>query len=368
MFLKIKNNIFVLLIICMVFSFVNLEAKSQKLRGKAKVSFRSAQLYLREEVYEKALEQYLIVIEEEPNHVESLKNVADLNFLFSEQDSLKQKAYMETAHGYYQKAIDSILSISDWEKYDNFETILNDSQLKMKSIWVRIFKIGQEYYTESELDKAKVIFNELLELAPDSVQSYQMLAAIADKEGDAEKSMEYSMKIIESDPENTQILINLAIGFEEIENWAKAEEFYLKFVEAEPNNPNGYMSVAYVNTKLENNEKALEYYEKAIKIDPQNVTAIANAANISQILRNDEKAMTLLKQLVELENDAINYEILVPILVRNQKWEEVITYGKRWYELNPQSSLSIDFIIYAAGQTKNQEVLSKFQKIKENLK
>ncbi len=368
MLFKFKNYMFLFVTVCMLFSFISLEAKTQRLKGKARVAHRSGQLYLKEEVYDKALEQYLIVINEDPTHVESIKNVADLYFLFSEQDEAKQKEYMETAHEYYVKTVDTILSISDWDKYDNFETILNDAKLKMRSIWVRIFKTGQDYFSESEYDKAINIFKELLVLAPDSVQSYQMLAVIADRQGDKEKAIEYSLKILEINPNNTQILINLAIESEEAGDFNKALEFYNKFAELEPQNSEVYMNMAIVYYKLDNYEKAMEYNEKAFELDPQNIDAIANAASFAQRLQNDQKAISLLKKLIEVERTPQNIEILCYTYARTEQWTELIKYAQMWHELDSKAIGAVDLIILGAHQSGNTELRSKYQAIRSKLK
>ena len=369
MILKFKSYIFLLILITLIFGFNNLEAKRQNLRGKARTDFRSANVYLQQEVYDKALEFYLSVLENAPDHVESMKTAADLYFMLAEEaDDAKAKEIFEIANSYFKKTIETILSISDWQKYDNFETIKNDAELKMRSIWVRVFKMGQDFFSESEFDHAERIFTDLLQLAPDSTQTYQMLAAIADKKGDVDKAVEYSLKILEVDPSNTQILINLAIEYEHKQDWENAKLYYNKFIVAEPNNTAGYLSMAYVNLQLENFEEALNNYESAITIEPNNVDIVANAASVAQRLDNDEKAVMYLKKLVEIEKSAENVSFLCYSLAKVQDWAELLKYSKIWHELSPQTKEAVQFIVISANQLNDTQTSKKYQEILGKLK
>lgn len=368
MFFRLKTHIFIIILATFIFGVSNLDARTQNLRGRARTSFRSANVYLQQELFDRALEQYLNVLEEAPDHVESMKNIADLNFLFAENDGDEQKQYLETAHEYYVRTINTIHSISGWERYTNFDTILSDSQLKLRSIWVRIFKMGQDFFAEENFTDAERIFQELLVLAPDSVQTYQMLAAISDRQGDHEKAIEYSMKILEVNPENTQVLINIAVEFENTQNWERAKEFYQKFVKAEPSNPNGYLSVAFVEIQMNNFEAALTNYELAMQYAPDNIDIVANAASIAQRLEKDKKAITYFKKLVELERTAENVSVLCYTLAKVQNWTDLIAYAKIWYELAPNSTDAVDLIILGAYQSKNNTILKQYQDIRAKMK
>lgn len=69
------------LTISLLFCFVaDLEARRQALKGRAQAAYRSARIYLQQEMFDRALGQYKVVLEHDSRHVETLKSIADIYF------------------------------------------------------------------------------------------------------------------------------------------------------------------------------------------------------------------------------------------------------------------------------------------------
>ena len=359
---SLKQSILLIAIVGIMFCFNTLEARTQRLRGRAQTSYRSARIELQQGSYDRALELFLSVLENEPNHVESIKNVADLYFMKAEEaDDEEALDLFELAHGYYVRTINTILGIADWESYTGFELFKSDSELKLASIFARSFIQGQEFYQEEDYENAIEVFNDLRRLFPDRIEPVQMLAAIANNQGDVDLALSYFLEIHEADPTNTQIINNLAVEYERLNDYDTSLKYFQMLVELEPTNIVAYVSTAYVFMQMENYEEALRFYELAMDVEPDNVDIIADAANIAIETGNDEKTISYLKRLYYLESNEDNVSFLVYQLARLQSWEDLITYSKIWHEMNPDAKEPIQFIIAAAYQLGDQDTVREYQ-------
>ena len=358
------KNTFILFVLVSILIGCASGGSQQPLSPRAQPYFRDAQIFLQQSNFPRAMEYYLLVLENSPDHVVSMKTVADLYFMLADEAYDEEAIELfETAYDYYVRTIDTINGLADWTRYDGFENHLNDAELKLQSIFAKMFLMGQEYYQEEDFDAAEGIYLDLQRLFPERIESAQMLAAIANAQGDVQKAIGYFMTILEHDPTNSQILLNLAIEFQEQDDFDNARRYFLRFIEVEPENIAGHISLAYIEMQQEDYHAAFILYERAIEIEPENVDLISDAANIAQTIGDEEKVVHYLRRLVYLEENEENVSYLVYYLARMQNWEDLLTYARIWFNLNPEAREAVQFIIHSAYQQNNQEVLREFQEI-----
>jgi len=146
---RIKSIILISLLISLLFTG-NLFAKGkeQKIKGQARVNFRSAVLYAREKKIDKALSFYLKVIEEYPDHVVSLFNIAGIynNEAFENPDKANELYAKSTE--YYKKVISTMDAIPDWKEYEDFEKYRKEADKMIANQWNRTFKEAYELFYE----------------------------------------------------------------------------------------------------------------------------------------------------------------------------------------------------------------------------
>ncbi len=367
--MKRFTSIFILITMMMLVFTVSLSAKSQKIRGKSKVDLRSANLYLQSQKFEKALGLYLKVIEETPDNVESLKNIADIHFKFGmepEEGMIPLNEFKESAV-YYQKVKAVFDSIPDWREYNGFEDIYKDTNLKLRSIWAKIFIIGQNELSEDRINESEAIFEDLLLFAPDSIKTYMMLAMIEEKKGDKEKQMKYFSRILEKNPNNEQVIEIMANNFYEKAEYDKAAEYYIRLTVLNPTKVDNFSYAAFSYYNLKDYTKSLEYFEKVYEIDPNNVEAIANAASIAQTLKNDEKSKKYLILAFEKEPSKENAAAIVIYLSGKNLWDDAIKYAEKWYELDKSNKDAVQMLLYFADKANNKTIKAKYQKIFNDL-
>ena len=359
----IKISLVLLVSIVMVFGCAS-GGSSQQLSSRARPNFKEAQIFMQQYNYERALFYYLRVLETDPDHVESMKNVADLYFSQAGEEEYEEaREIFEIAHGYYIRTIDTILGIDGWENFNRFDLFKSDSELKIESIFARNFILGREAYQEEDFEESEEIFEFLQRLYPEKYEATQMLAAIANRQGDTDRAIGYFLRILEADPTNTVIVTNLAIEYQQLHDYENAAIYFQMFIDLEPENVTGYTSLAYLRMQMDDFETALTLYEQAMEVEPDNVDIVADAANIAQEAGNQEKVLLYWKRLVDLEKNEENVSYLVSLLLRAQSWQEVLTYSKIWYELNPESKDAVQFIMVSANQIGDTATAREYQEI-----
>ena len=367
MSLRFKNYLIMVIITLFLLSVNNLEAqkKQQSLKGRAQTDFRSAQISLQNELYEKALGQYLNVLNNAPDHVISLKMVADLYFMqadYAEEETEAIETY-EKAYNFYHRVLKAINGVKDWQLYRDFELHKSDSELKLQSIWVRFFNFAREAYIIEDLDFSEKILRRLIEMDPKRTEPYLMLANIADRKGEDDTKMQYYLKLLEIAKDNTQVIINIAIDYRDKEDWDNAKKYFEMFIEAEPNNVAGYLELAFVEIKMKDFHGAFNKYEQALKIEPNNVDIIINAANVAQQLEDQDKLLELLKRAVTIDESVENVSYLCYTLARYQIWQDLIKYSLIWHRLDPKAKDPVQFIVISAQQVRDDALRRQYQEI-----
>ena len=332
---RFKLILMISLMLTLFFS-VNLHAKgkSQKIKGQAKINLRSAKVYAQQKNVDKALDFYLKVVVEYPDHVESLFNIAGIYNNEALDDYQKADELYELSAKYYNKTIQAIESIPDWESYEHFPMNRKEASKMLKNQWNRIFKNAYDLFQEAKYDESETILKKLVNETPDSLNVYQVLAAIEGQRGNNEKQLEYFNILLEKEPNNQNILINIADQYYQARNFEKAIEYYQKLIEIDPNNIDYLYFAGMSYLYSENNIKSLEYFEQILALEPENVDALNNAAYIAQSEHNDEKATDYLTRLYEAEKIEDNLSTLCYHLAKVQKWNDLLNYAKQWYELD----------------------------------
>ena len=393
MIFKNKNIFIILVVLAMLFCSTGLLAKvktkTQQLKGQATRYFRSVGPYLQlgPDGYPRALENYQLVLETYPDHVESIKGIAEIYYetaLYEfDLDDAETIELFTQSYEYFDRVINAIHSIEDWEVYvdskkNSFVDLEADSKRKKESIWVNIFKIAEEYYTlededgepneKYDLAKAEDLYLFLIDLDPTRTESYIRLAAIEKGKGNDEKSTEYFVQLYEVDPTNPLVVIKIATEYELLGDFEDAKVYYQKFLDLEPNSVDGHTSLARMSLEMNELEAALLHYENAHNISPENADIIANTVNVASSLDNEEKVIIYLKKLVALEQTDINYSILCSRLYGQKDWEELITYAMLWHEMNDENPDPVQFIILAAQGLNNTSLAREYEEIYNKLR
>ena len=350
------------------------------LSGKSKTDFRSANMYANQKIFEKALPLYLSVLEENPDHIESLEKVAAIYFDVN-HDYFK-------ANEYYQKAIDSIKTLlakyEELKKTDpgaakkfykkNIKKMKLDDKLKISekfkiSCWSHIFVDAKTKFDNKAYDDAIAELNKLLEIAPDSVKTMKLIAYSYREKGDNDSTLKYLQDAAKIDSTDTNVIDMIAGIYFTKKEFEKAAEWFKKEAALKPDNPDNYFNIGSCYFNLNDNENALKAYSKVVELDSTNIDAAINAYNSANKLKKDNEAVRFLKIVVDNDpNNKDNLSILCYKLFQMKKYDDVIIYAERWHNLDNSSKEAVQLVYQAATALGNKELEKKYAQILRGLK
>jgi len=396
-----KNTLVLALLVAFFFCGINLEARNQTLTGRARPYFRGARTELQGHRYELALNRFLSVLEHQPDHVESRWRAANIYFMFAGEsgDMAEAKRLYREGYNHFRICIETIENMPDWRRFTNFPEWKEDSELKIQSTFVRIYRMGYELYEEEDFEGAIAVLYELKDIFPTHPETFILLSTIEKQRDDLGKAIAYLKQILEFDPSNVVVITSIVSDYMNMHLWEDAKVYLQKLVEVQPDNIFGHFNLAVVNLETENFEAALSSWEDALRIEPNDANIIRNTINTTFTLNRYDQAVVLLKRLItvldtnidslreraeqttdeelilaiqeaisETSNEkTVEVAQLTNLLVRNEKWEDVITYGRLWYKLDPTATNAVMFIVHAANRLGNQEIVNQYSRILQGM-
>ena len=275
--------------------------------------FARANVYEEIDEHNKTIENYLKVLELDPNNYAAFNNVG-LIYNYEIKDFDKSLEY-------YTKSIE--LSPNDPLAYQNRGQLYSEN-LK-------------------DNDKALLDYNKVVELAPEDSESYYYRGEFYRNHlQDHDKALLDYNKAIELNPEDPKLFFANGFLYAEINKQNKALENYLKVVELDTTYLNIYNNIALVyENYIKDYTKAIEYYTKNIELSSSEPIAYINRANLySKKLEDTEKALSDYNKAIELAPKDSDF-----YFYRGEFYEDyfqdhdqaLLDYNKA-IELNPQDA------------------------------
>lgn len=192
------------------------------------------------------------------------------------------------------------INLKEWKSAQNcFETVVKQNQEDASS-W---FYLANCYERQGDFITAKNAYLKVLELRPESTDTYKNLCALFIKlreHTNAIKYAETALKIDESD-----YIFDFLIGTALMDS-KKFEEAIVplnKALEKEPDKPEILNSLGTCYMALGNADKAIEIYNKVLQINPDNAVAYFNLGSVYQIKQKHEQAVKYFQKAAELDED-----------------------------------------------------------------
>lgn len=370
----------VFLLIVLLVSFTALEAK-QKLTPLAKRNLRNANIYLQQKIYDKAMSFYQEVLKESPDCVEALKNIGDLHYYYGTTDPTNAEKNFSAGYGYYKKVLEVLKTMNNLD--DDEIAIQKDSEKKLESCYVKIFKIAQDTYNEKDEttdslairdieNKTITTLNVLTTLDKDKTLAYKFLLSIYQNQKNEVKVEETLNFLIAAEPNSESIL---KLQGAHLYNTNKKEEalaVYNKVNDIEPNNPETLALIARIQGELERYKEAMVTNEKVLSIlkadNPAYLDALYNGKSFAGMLKNKNEEIEYAKKIVEVEGSVNSLDALCLLLASDKKYAEMIPYAERLYAMDTTSKNSVQYIIYAATVIKDQATVKKYKAILDKMK
>ena len=233
-----------------------------------------------------------------------------------------EKNYSKFERILYERMAFAFKKLAKYEKsleyYTLVERIYEEQNLTDKMATVK-FNIADIYYETYKVQKAKVLFLEIVEdeNSPKNlvVASYLKLANIEEDSNSTENVAEYYKNAVSLSNEVTnekvlsELYFRLALLMDDKSSIDKAKEFYTKCIEISDSKVNNFLSSAYSNLATiyleeSNEEKAVELYTLAYKtdLDNQNAEGVYDSASKLALIfkrRDPDSALNYFKIALE---------------------------------------------------------------------
>jgi len=254
----------------------------------------SAKVYLQQKNLDKAEENLLKAIQNEPQNSEA-------PFLLASEVYVKKGEWAKAAE-YFAKS----LAINN--KFAKKIEIVRDKY------WVDNFNNGAKIYngmlkdksqiTDEAIEQAAKYFQACIILNPNKPEAYSTISKLYLLNKDYDKAVEYLKKAIEHNPKDISSLINLGSIYFQKGELEKSQEMLQKALEVDPGNVNAIKQVAVIYDKMGKEEEAIAAYGDALKADPQNPDLHYNLGVLYFNRKDYKKAASEFVKTTEITPDA----------------------------------------------------------------
>jgi superkiller protein 3 len=307
-------------------------------------SLNLGEIYFQQLKYDKALENYLTVVKENPNSPKIMEKIA--NIYQTKKD--------------YDKAIAAFLKAdNDYEKSEKYGVYLGlaqcyeaknkyaeaasyyDNAASIKKTYAVYYNSGRLYRLQNNFDKAITNLNKALEIEPNNINAYKDLDLCYTAQKKYEDAIKVEKKMAEIQPAGADIFNAIGYSYLCLKDTVNALDYYKKALTVDPNYAKSLLSIANIYFTKKEWDNAIEYFEKLLKVNPQpeiktNIAyacynkgvAAFNAKNYDEAVKYYLKAVENKPDFKEVySNLAKSYELLGN-KAEAKKWQNKAKKGK----------------------------------------
>ena len=184
-------------------------------------------------------------------------------------------------------------------------------------------KKGQSYLEQSDLVKARLEFQNALQIAPNDVPSLYGMALIAERNSDWNRAYGLLSKVVELDPANLQAQLKLGKLLLAAGQMDKALKVSEEADKIKPGNADVLALRAAVMFKLGDHAKGVDLAQQALKGNPRQVDALVVLATARLLERDGDGAIKYLDQaLAGNDRDVALQLIKVQALEKMKRLDE----------------------------------------------
>ena len=303
--------------------------------------FMLASIYKATGKPEKAEDQYLLILDTEPNSTASLlladiyaqkddidAAISTLNQAHEhDKDNIDIKKslanlYMrvgenEKAQEYVTDDLSQVKVLLRQGKNDEAKNILDSFVNKKDAQYYLLY--AEYYYNTKQTEKCFEAIDEFSKLSPKHPLTYQMRALCYELEGKEAKAKynwgwynllkgQADVALAEfldsNDIEKTSETLEQIIRiYDAQKDYTTAAEFVAQLVELEPKNTLALKRLGEFYQSIGDADSADEYYSRILEYDPNNLPVLINAAKVAEKIGKETDAMEYYERIVNLSRD-----------------------------------------------------------------
>lgn len=337
-------------------------APRQKLSPQGNVNLKTANVYYAQQNVEEASKYYTLVLQDNPDHVLGLRRMADINLYNGERFADQAVELNQAAYEGYDKAIrimEGFTNLNEDEQAD-----LRDMKKRKASAWTRIYKLGETQYDAGNTKEAMDIFELTSKLDPERLEPLIKLKTIYQKDlKDDAKAEALLRQLYEKDSDNLLLVQEMGIFYLNKKEYSTAIPYFEQVKAKEPLDLNNLMNLSYCYFESGNYQKAKENNDLVLNLEPSNPDALSDAKYIAYKLDDNEAALAYLKRLLDVRDNDQDYQEIAALLNEMKLYDDLITYGERWYGFDETSKLAVQYVVFAAQQVQNKALETKYTEI-----
>ena len=188
--------------------------------------------------------------------------------------------------------------------------------------------LAEQYMQRNQLKKAAEIYNLIVNVMPEDLESRAKLATIYSRQNQHDKAIDTWKSLLEADPENTKYQDGLVNAHQSADKFVEALELAQQFIDQDAEGSVHYIRLAKAYAAGDRVDDALKIYEKAVELAPGNGQVYRDMAQL--YLRKDD-----LDSAENAFGEAIKYtgqewerrrieQQLTQLYRRQGKWEEML--------------------------------------------
>lgn len=139
---------------------------------------------------------------------------------------------------------------------------------------------AERYLGMERLDRAAVLYGEVVDAHPDNLCALFNLAVIHHAEGQLCKAIGFYKQVLVRDPENFQVLFNLASAFRDNGFPEQSAVTFQRALEIEPSHLDIHYNLGVLCHQLGFTEAAVENFENILAVDPGHSAVLYNLGTI----------------------------------------------------------------------------------------
>ncbi len=372
-----KKYFLVLIGITILFTGCSIFNSSDSLSPKAKRALRNGNIYYSQQLLDNAEGFFNEVLVEYPNHLETNKKLADIDFFNAENnDRIAYESYLK-AYAKYQIVYNQLEGLDRTEMSRDQRRWYKDTRKKLDSINARILILAnKEYETylnegEGDLDEIKAKYYKLIELDPDNLEPYRFLTSILNNEkialSKAEEPNEVEISKLDNEmlymfsqwvrlePTNIEYRTQYAKQLFALENYQEAANQIEILIQQDPYNYNHYDLYAATVEQMGDYQAAYDKMLEANELIPENVDIYKSLIFYARLLENDDAIYEYYKKLIDIEASPDNLRLFSQFLYNKQMFEDLLNYSEKWFVVDRNNATPAQYAAFAAQKLKDND-------------
>ncbi|MGB5325435.1 MAG: tetratricopeptide repeat protein [Pseudomonadales bacterium] len=327
-----------------------------------------ARYYIREGRFDDAEKEVRSFAKNNPDSIEAKRRVISyLQQHKSREDAIKQaEAYIESNPGqseFYTSLAQLYLFVGEKDKgIEILEKAIDRDPRSVGAIEARNL-LGAIYYRDRDMEKARKLFDEVLEIEPQNEISLLTRAGMRLAEGEINEGIADLRIVLKNNPQNTAALYALAQAQEINGNEGLALDNLKKLFALQEPEVESLTTAARIAIKTEQYSDAEKFIRLALEKDAENARLVTNLIRLLAMKEDWESAEKFTQQLIGSEQSrALGYFIQSGLDLRVENTDKAIENLKQSLKYKPEAVESLASLSRLLRQEKgDKEAISYVQ-------